>query len=913
MSEHFYTNIDTRGNKVFLRYVEDGQHKKEVIEFAPELYIKTNDAAKADAMSMHDEPLEAVQFTDNKEMRKFIESYKDVDGFSVYGTENIMNQFMSKAYPRDIKYDAQKILGGILDIETFSGNVEVDEDGKVQPIDGPFPNPETAEYPISLITVYHTVEKKFYVFGLEYFNGHFIGTYKHNPDHEKVGKLDIVYKGYEDEHTLLNEFVSFWQEKDFNYWSGWYIEGFDNAYLTNRIEKICGETAKKKLSPWGMVQKGSITTDWGEDLTVYDWIGCQMLDYKQLFEKHGFMNPDDKKLDTVARLILGEGKVDYKDEGNLNTLYIRNYQKAVEYNVVDVDLIVRMNNKKRFFELTFILAYLCKSNYRDTLGTVKPWSALTYSMLCEKGQRPKIKSVFEGDTQFGGGFVREIKAGRYRWVVSCDLNSLYPHLIQQYNLGAETIIEPEDLPAEIRAIPTFTLDDLVNKRVDLSALKKYNLCMTANRAFFKRGKRSIFNEKTRQIYDDRKKVKKGMLAYEQEEVDLLALIGDKPANPEQTSLLEDLAIKISTMDVHQHSLKILMNSLFGAIGNKWFKECFDIRVAEGITLSGKLSILWIARKLDEYFNKILGTGTVVHKIHHINRPPQTTLEVVSGVNYAIYQDTDSCYIDMSRLVDKLFTQEQQTNEVEKIVNFLDKLFKDKIEPYIDQSYQELADYVNADDQRMFMKREVIATSAIWTAKKRYTMLVADSEGVRYWPNLYHKTVGLDAVKATAPKHCRDWMLEAYKITLQGTESELQDFCSEKKKEFMQLPIDKVATPSGVNGLEKYYDPNTLYIKGAPKHVKASLWHNHLLDKKGIKGISKIQSGDKIKFIELRTPNPFGCECIAFQGKLPAEFGLEKYVNYETNFERSFTSLLDNLLVAVNWSSTRQASAMDWFV
>ena len=913
MSENFYTNIDVRGSKIFLRYFEDDQHKSEVIEFGPELYIRTNNAAKADAMSMHDEPLEAVQFSDHREMRSFIESYKDVDGFAVYGTENIMNQFVSKAYPGDIKYDGQKIRGAVVDIETFSGDIEVLPDGTIAPIDGPFPKPEEAAHPINLITLYHTVEKRYYVWGLEYFKGEFIGTYKHNPDHPRVGKMDVVYKGFREEYDMLNDFVSVWNQKGFNFWSGWNIEGFDNPYLTNRIEKVCGEKAKKALSPWNMIQKDSIATSWGEDQEMYHWIGCQMLDYKQLFEKHGFMNPDDKKLDTVARLILGEGKVDYADEGNLNTLYIRNYQKAVEYNIVDVDLIVLMNAKKRFFELTFILAYLCKSNYQDTLGTVKPWSALTYSMLYAKGQRPKIKSVYEGDVQFGGGFVREIKAGRVKWIVSCDLNSLYPHLIQQYNLGAETLIEPEDLPAEVRAIANFTLDDLVNKRVDLSALKKHNICMTANRAFFKRGKKSIFNEKTREIYDSRKKVKKQMLAFEQEEVNLKAKIGDREPTAEEQARLDELEILISTYDVHQHSLKILMNSLFGAIGNKWFREYFDIRVAEGITLSGKLSILWIARKLDEYLNKVLKLGEVEHKIHHTNRPAETVLEIVSGTNFAIYQDTDSCYLDMSRLVDRFFTEEQQKNEVEKIVNFLDKLFAEKIEPYIDSCYQELADYMNADDQRMFMKREVIATDAIWTAKKRYTMLVADSEGVRYLPDLYHKTVGLDAVKASSPKHCRDWMLEGYKIALQGTENELQEFVLAKKKEFMALPIERVATPSGVNGLEKYSDPNNIFIKGTPKHVKASLWHNHIIQKNGIKGLAKIQSGDKIKFVELKTPNPYGCECIAFQGKLPTEFKLDKYVNYETNWEKSFVSLLENLLVAINWSATRQASVMDWFM
>jgi hypothetical protein len=348
------------------------------------------------------------------------------------------------------------------------------------------------------------------------------------------------------------------------------------------------------------------------------------------------------------------------------------------------------------------------------------------------------------------------------------------------------------------------------------------------------------------------------------------------------------------------------------MGNKYFREYFDIRVAEGITLSGKLAILWVSRKLDEYMNKALKTGEVKYKVHHVNRPAATSIEISGGVNYVIYQDTDSAYIDVSALVDKLYSKEVQRDEPDKVINFLDLLFKNKIEPFINESYNELAEYVNADEQRMFMKREVIATAAIWTAKKRYTMLVADSEGVRYWPDLYHKTIGLDAVKGSYPKFCREWMLTGYKIALGGTEDQLQKFVSEKHVEFMSLPIEKIATPSGVNGLEKYADQHTVYGKGAPKHVKAALWHNHLLKKFNISDIVPIHSGDKMLYVELNDPNPYGCDAIGFQGKLPDSFKLERYVNYGSNWTKCFIAPMNNLLSAVNWETEKKASVMDWF-
>lgn len=905
----FYTDVTERGGKIYLRSIDDGIRSKQVIEMQPELYIKTNDASRKDAMSMHDEPLEKVIFSDKKEMRGFIENYKDVDGFSIYGMDRLEYQFITRNFPGKLNFNANHIRGAIVDIEVFSG--DIDANGNC--IDGPFPKPETAEYPINLITIYTTHDKTYHVFGLESFKGHRLGTYIHDSDHPRIGKLNIDYRGFESESALLNNFCDFWAESDIDYWSGWYIEGFDNPYLTNRIQKVCGESAKKKLSPWRIIIQGAIKNSWGGEDVVYDYMGCAMLDYKALFMKHGFMNPDDYKLQTVGEMILGEGKVDYKDEGNLNTLYVRNYQKAVEYNCVDVKLVVDIDNKMQLLGLTFTLAYLTKSNYNDTLATVKPWSALAYSMLYEKGVQPRLKSLYPGNTQFAGGFVRVITPGRRRWVLSFDLNSLYPHLIQQYNLGAETIIEPEDLPDEVRNMVYFSMDDLVNKRVDLSILKKYNICMTANRQFFRRDRMSIFNEKTREIYTNRSIVKKNMLKMKQKKVDLEAQFKDRVN--EIAAEIDEFNRLIKGEDNLQHSLKILMNSLFGALGNKYFKEYFDIRVAEGITLSGQLSILWITRKVDEYFNTIFKfpKGPVVHKVHHVTVPdPETILHVMSGQNFAFYQDTDSIYVDASPLVSKLFTEEEQQNDKERIINFLDKLCQEKIEPYITKSYEELADYVNAYENRMFMKREVIAPTAIWTAKKRYTMEVADSEGVRYWPKMDHKIMGLDAVKASYPRFCRNWLEEAYLMALQDREADLHNFVNEKRKEFKALPIEKIATPTGVNNLEKYFDPQTIYVKGAPMQVKASLIHNHLIEKYNISAVPMIKSGDKILHVGLKTPNPAGIEVIAFQGKMPPAFKLEKYVDYDKNFTKNFIDPLMNLIGVLGWSHERQASVLDWF-
>lgn len=334
-----------------------------------------------------------------------------------------------------------------------------------------------------------------------------------------------------------------------------------------------------------------------------------------------------------------------------------------------------------------------------------------------------------------------------------------------------------------------------------------------------------------------------------------------------------------------------MNGLYGAIANKYFTEYYDSRIAEGITSSGQLAIKWISRKLNEYLNKAMGSG---------------------NVDYVIANDTDSCYLTLAPLVDRLFKGADKTpEEIEKVTNFLDKLFREKIEPFIDECYKELADYVNAHDQRMFMKRETIATAAIWAAKKRYIMHAMDVEGVRY-PHPKVKYTGVDAKRSSYPEQCRKWMVECYGIALSGTEKQLQDKVQEFKKVYMAQPIQDIAGVSGVNGLDEYADPVNVYRKGSPRHVKACLFHNKLIRDLGVTRLQEIRSGDKILIVSLKKGNPRGIDAIAFQGELPEEFGLHKYVDYTATFEKNLVEPLMNLLNAIQWNAEEQASLMDFF-
>ena len=331
--------------------------------------------------------------------------------------------------------------------------------------------------------------------------------------------------------------------------------------------------------------------------------------------------------------------------------------------------------------------------------------------------------------------------------------------------------------------------------------------------------------------------------------------------------------------------KISLNSAYGAIGNQYFRY-FDLAIAEGITTAGQLSIRWIEKKINQYLNKLLNTDK----------------------DYVIASDTDSIYVTFDELVSKV--------KPNNPIDFLDTIAKEKIEPFIDKSYKQLADYVHAYDQKMFMKREVIADKGIWTAKKRYILNAWDVEGVRYQePSL--KIMGIEAVKSSTPAPCRAKIKEALKIIMSGDEKELNDFLIGFRKEFEDLPPEEIAYPRSVNGVRKFYSDSSIYRKGTPMHIKGALVYNHMIrERKLTRKYPIIQNGDKIKYLELRQPNPLGCNVISFPAKLPKELDILKYVDYDSQYEKSFIDPLSFITNNIGWKIDRsfgtQTTLEDFF-
>ena len=844
----FYTNVQTIGNSILFRGVSnDGKRFKDRIEYHPTLYIPTKEETKF--KTLQGEPVGEIRPGTMKECREFVAKYKEIDNFNVYGNDKFEFSFIAEHFPEEhIDYNFSQIRIAYLDIETGS------EHG--------FPNIETANEEVTAITM--KVDKKVYVFG----RGEFT-----------TDREDIFYFRFDDERSMLKKFFEMWDKESPDIMTGWNIDTFDIPYLVNRATNLFEDRKNpyKLLSPWRKLREYKMFGLGGQELQTYEIYGVETLDYLAMYRKFTYINQESYRLDHIAFVELGERKLDYSEQGSLHLLYKNDYQKFIEYNIKDVELVEQLENKMKLLEMIISLAYLSKVNYSNTFGQVRMWDTLIYNNLLRKNIVIPPKKHSSKSSQFEGAYVKEPILGSHDWVVNFDLNSLYPHLIMQYNLSPETLITDE-LPSDLQVIKDARagIDGLVDEVQNLDALEKYNLTYTPNNEFYRKDIHGFLPEMMQQIYDDRVKFK-GMM------------IDAKKKLQKENDTQEKFKLKnqISKYNNMQMNLKITLNSAFGAMGNQHFRY-FDQRIAEAITTSGQLSIKWIEKEINRFLNELLKTDQ----------------------DYVVAVDTDSVYITMDNLVKSVFGDD--ITDKTKVIDFLDKVCSEKMEKIIDESYQKLKDYMNAYDQKMVMKRENISDRALWTAKKRYIMNVYDSEGVRYKePQL--KIMGIEAIRSSTPAACKQKMKDIFKIIMNGTEEDAIQYIDDFREEFKTLSAEDIFFPRSVRGMKKYHDAAHLYIKGTPVHVKGALLYNKLLkDHKLLGDYPKIQDGEKIKFAYLKKQNTVGGEVIAIPNQLPSEFKLQEYIDYDKQFSKSFIEPMSSVMNAVGWQTERISTLEDFF-
>jgi DNA polymerase elongation subunit (family B) len=641
----------------------------------------------------------------------------------------------------------------------------------------------------------------------------------------------------------------------------------------NRIQKVCSKDSHKRLSPWGIVKEKMVYRAGSDKQSqTYSILGVADLDYLKIYKKFRLQPRESYRLDYIAEIEIGRKKVDYSEYGNLHELYKNNHQKFIEYNIDDVMLIVELEKQLGYIDQIFSIAYDAKVNYQDTLASVLLWDVIIHNYLMDTNKVVTYDRKSNQNTgSIVGGHVKDPHVGMHEWVMSFDLNSLYPHLIMQYNISPECKRDVH--------INNVSVDTMLKQEVNLDQLRSSHCTLTPNGQVYDTIEQGFLPAIMEKMYNDRVEYKNKMIDAKREY---------------QKNPTKQLEVDISRYHNLQHSKKIQLNSAYGALANQYFRW-FDNENAEAITMAGQLSIRWIENKMNDYLNKLLST---------------------KNKDYVIAGDTDSIYVCFDKLVKKVNPDDP--------IEFLDFAAKSKIEPFIDSAYKDLANYTNARSQKMFMKRENIADKAIWTAKKRYIMHVYDEEGVRYTdPKM--KMMGIEAIRSSTPAVCRDEIKKTLKLIMTTDEGTVQKYISNFRTEFRTLSYEDIAFPRSCNFVKweknaqgkiypgTYADKTNIYKKGTPIQVKGSLIYNHLLNKYNLeKKYEEIKSGEKIKFCYLVKANPIFQTVIASPAGLPEEFALDEFLDFETQFYKGYLKPMETILDAVGWDVEKTNSIEDFF-
>ena len=836
----FYTSVERYGNNILWRGYENGKRFSYRVPYKPTLYLHTRNSGEEGFRSLKGNlKLSPQKFDSMRESKEFIEEYKGVTNMKIFGNTNYTAQFIQENYPDDVRYDINQV-------NIVSFDIEVD-------ISDGYADTNLADKEITSIAYKSSKSNKYYLLGRKDFDKTQTIT-GIDPD-------DIEFIKFSSEHQLLRYFVELWVSNYPDIVTGWNVQYFDIQYIVTRIGNLLGDEVVGRLSPWNNVKKYSREV-FGKVQSSYNISGISVIDYMDAFKKFGYKyGPQESyRLDHIANVVLGEKKLDYSEYGGLTELYEQNPQLYLDYNLKDTQLIQRMEDETSLLALVMTVAYGGGVNYNDAFGTVGIWESIIYRRLMKDKIVPPIKGD-KGQRQGAlvGGYVKDPRPAMYPWVVSFDLNSLYPHLMLQYNMSPETYLPDER---------EYVTQDMILKGEYKNQNK--NMSVAANGVCFSNDKLGIIPEIIDEYYNDRALVKKQMLAVEQQlEV--------------ETDPTEKRRLKTEANQLHnsQMAIKISMNSLYGATANIYFLYYIN-EMAEAITTSGQLSIRYAQKSVNDYLNKVLKT---------------------KDKDYIIYIDTDSIYVNFADLIEKVYG----TTDIDRKTGeeFLDKVCQTKIEEIIEQGYEKLASDMGAYRNAMVMKREKINDRAIFIAKKRYILNTLNSEGVHYEKPKISVT-GLESVRSSTPEICRDKMREIFSVILNEGEEQTQQFIEDFRKEFFKLSAEDVGRNSGTDNINKYQTKTSLYKKGCPIHVRGCILYNHYLKEKGLdKKYEAIQSGDKIKFVYLKVPNPIRENVISFPNVLPPKLGLEQYIDYETQFQKVFLSPIENIIQPLGWTTEKQ--------
>lgn len=872
----FYLNCEQKGNNLLLTYAHNDEVKyKKINDYKPSLYYEANQSTNYRQL-IGGGFLQKKSFDSIRDANNAISEAREISGLSIHGNRNFNLTFLHENFAdMETSYNPDLIRGFYLDIEC--------------PSETGFPDPGKAEWEINAMCIFDTFTKKYYQWGLKPYD---INTQTQRLLDEGIKASDIVYFQHNNEMSLLEHMLTWWSENYPTYITGWYTSTFDLPYIANRLQRVGLDMGR--LSPWGSVfVRESEFMGRAEHKCFIS--GIADLDYVELYKKNRFITRESYKLEFIGQVELGRAKVDYSDvASSLRDLHKKDWDLYITYNVVDVHVVRMLEEKLGFIGITQAVAYAAGINFSDVSSPVATWENIIYRDQINNGVvLPPKKN--NDKASYDGGYVKVPQVGKHRWVCSFDLNSLYPHLIMEFNISPEKITP--------LVVPEVNVDMMTDGQ--FFNMPAGNLSVTPTGNTFKNDSMGVAGQQMERLYAERKAIKKIMLAHEQDVENIKGghfeetlyskynvAIGDTE------SLLREAEKQVSLKDGGQMVRKILLNSFYGALANVYFCM-FDLRLAESITKGGQLAIRWAGRKANEYLNQILRT---------------------ENVDYVVYTDTDSIYVCMEEVVKVLGKRDgfdpDSDEDTQKCVEALDKFCDEYMTPMLDAGYEDMRQYCNAFQQKMVMAREVISDNSVFCAKKLYAMSVWNSEGVQF-DEAYIKIMGLAAVKSSTPEITRGAMKTTIKKILNEDEKSVQDYIKVARKEFKSETPEAVAKPGGVSKVEETYcHPNTFNIKDdgvtVPINSRAAINYNRELDKLQLDDYERINPSDKMKFIHLTMPNKINQNVVGFVDRLPSEFNLHHKIDYDLMFEKAYLKPMRDILDLIGWEVNPTASLAAWF-
>jgi DNA polymerase elongation subunit (family B) len=837
-----YRNVyyDSR-NEAYKLFTWDKDGKRVVVDcsYNPYLYIESKTVS--DATSLFNTDLKKKSFRNQFDRRKFV-SRLPTD--RVFENLSCDQQFLADMYWQisgDDDFNIHPLKTYFIDIETYS------------PDD--FPHPDKAKDAINVITLYDTIEEEFLTWGTKELD---------------TPIPNVKYMYCSTEYEMLTRFVEHIKTSPPDILSGWNSQFFDIPYIIMRIAKVLGDNYYHDLSPVGNVYSRQQTGKFGNDQTRWYISGISSLDYLDVYQKFSPGVKESYKLDAIAELELGDRKVDY-GSSNLSELADNDWQKFVEYNVQDVNLLVKMDDKLRYLELLRMLAYTGMTTLEGAMGTLGVVTGA--AVIAARKQNLVMPTFVKSNFDTGknpGAYVGEPQNGFQESIISFDANSLYPNVMISMNLSPETkvgnIVHRDETSIHLRHVSGKIYKLTPDQFSRFIAAKK--IAVTKADVLFSQSKQGIIPQIVDDLYSVRVKHRTALDKAKR----VLSKMSVDDSN--YSTVKRD----VDQLNIKQYTIKILINSIYGYFGNK-MAPFGDDDIASSITLTGQAVIKSSNKILRDYIYKLTGKSK-------------------DDSDPIIYNDTDSSYVSIQMIMDSI----SSPFSVDGQVTAAAYAEAEKLESHLNVEIIKWgASELNSTDCRFVFKRECMSDVGIFLQKKRYVLRLLDDEGIKC--NRF-KYTGVEVVRSTMPKAIKPHVKRIIETMLDTKSLALtNDVFMNTYSIFKNLQIEDIAFVMGIRDYDKYAKRCNEYAvgKGTPIHVKASYYYNLLIKK--LKLSSKfeyITSGDKVRYYYVSTPNKLGITSLAYKQYLPDKLREDFSPNTEMMFEKIVFSIIDRFYDAVNW-------------